>query len=356
MNVSAVAAEYLAIRTRAGKAANTLRVDATLLPRFAAHLDDPDFAELTKDKVASFFYGTGGIMDAHVTSTKGQEYRVAVQPSTHNHYRARLSVFLRWAKDNGYTALGNLLADVDPMKEPKKRRLQPSPNLLLEFLDAAECARDRAYLAVALNTACRASELTAIRVGDVDLDRGTVFVTIIKTKEEDEMPITSDLDRELRAWLVAYSELLGRPLREDDCLFPARTGNTIKTHYFDAELGQRVYERTPFVYHPDKPITRTEGIVKGALEKLGLPTRYQGTHTVRRAVSRAYFDMLSESLGYDAALRTVSALLHHANMSTTERYLGLSSERARRDATLQGQPFLSAMVSQENVVPLRRAQ
>jgi hypothetical protein len=43
-------------------------------------------------------------------------------------------------------------------------------------------------------------------------------------------------------------------------------------------------------------------------------------------------------------------------MATTERYLGLSSERRRRDETMKGKPFLTAMVSQENVVPLRRAQ
>jgi hypothetical protein len=65
---------------------------------------------------------------------------------------------------------------------------------------------------------------------------------------------------------------------------------------------------------------------------------------------------MSSELGYDAALRTVSALLHHSNMATTERYLGLSSEKKRRDQTLKGRPFLTAMVSNENVVPLRRAR
>jgi integrase len=170
------------------------------------------------------------------------------------------------------------------------------------------------------------------------------------------MPLTADLERELRVWFEEYAALLGRPLRDDDYLFPSRSGNQIKTHYFDEELGRRVYERTPYVWHADRPVERTEKIVKGALERLGLPTRYEGTHTVRRAVARAYFDKLSEEAGYDAALRTVSALLHHRNMATTERYLGLSSERRRRDETMKGQPFLTSMVSQQNVVPLRPAR
>jgi integrase len=234
--------------------------------------------------------------------------------------------------------------------------MQPSPGILLQLLDQAECAMHRAYLAAAVNTACRASELQALKVGDVDFAQSEVFVTVIKTKEEDEMPLTADLERELRVWFEEYAALLGRPLRDDDYLFPSRSGNQIKTHYFDEELGRRVYERTPYVWHADRPVERTEKIVKGALERLGLPTRYEGTHTVRRAVARAYFDKLSEEAGYDAALRTVSALLHHRNMATTERYLGLSSERRRRDETMKGQPFLTSMVSQQNVVPLRQAR
>jgi integrase len=348
--------EYLDIRQRSGKADNTMRVDETLLPRFVEHLGNPDFDKLSSTHVRDFFYGAGGIMDTHTTRIKGQPVREAVGPGTHNNYRARLKVFFSFCKASGFTALDNYLTGVDPLPEPKRRRQQPAPSLLLQLLDQAECAMHRAYLATAVNTACRASEITNMRVGDIDFARSEVFVTVIKTREEDEMPLTADLERELRVWLVEYAELLGRPLREDDYLFPARTGNAIATHYLDEATGERVYVRTPFVWHPDRPVQRTEKIVKHALAAVGLPTRYEGTHTIRRAVARAYFDALSSDAGYDAALRTVSALLHHSNMATTERYLGLSSERKRRDETMKGRPFLTAMVSQENVVPLRRAQ
>jgi integrase len=265
-------------------------------------------------------------------------------------------VFFTYCKNNGFTHLDNYLSSVEPLPEVKKSRMQPAPTILLQLLDQAECSMHRAYMATAINTACRASEITAMKVGDVDFARSELFVTVIKTREEDEMPLTADLARELRAWLTEYAGMLGRPLRADDHLFPARSGNQIATHYLDEQTGRRVYVRTPFVWHPDRPVERTEKIVKGALAKLGLPTRYEGTHTLRRAVARAYFDSMSSELGYDAALRTVSALLHHSNMATTERYLGLSSEKKRRDQTLKGRPFLTAMVSNENVVPLRRAR
>lgn len=354
--LSSAVAKYLAIRQRSGKADNTMRVDRTLLPRFTAHLQDPSFEQLTSHNVRDFFYGPGGLMDSHTTRIKGQPVREPVGPGTHNAYRKRLKVFFAFCKAEGYTHLDNYLSGVEALPEPRRKRQQPAPSILLMLLDQAQCRMHRAYLATAINTACRASEITGMKVGDVDFARSELFVTVIKTREEDEMPLTADLERELRAWMIEYQQLLGRPLRDEDYLFPARSGNLIARNYVDETTGRRVLERTPYVWHSDRPVQRTEKIVKGALEALGLPTRYEGTHTLRRAVARAYFDSMSTELGYDAALRTVSALLHHSNMATTERYLGLSSERKRRDLTMKGKPFLTAMVSQDNVVQLRRAQ
>jgi len=77
-----------------------------------------------------------------------------------------------------------------------------------------------------------------------------------------------------------------------------------------------------------------ERVVQQALAALGLPTKHQGTHTIRRAAARHFFDSMSSDVGYDAALRTVSAMLHHKSSATTEQYLGLSSERKRRDDRL----------------------
>lgn len=70
-------------------------------------------------------------------------------------------------------------------------------------------------------------------------------------------------------------------------------------------------------------------------------------------MARAVFDQLVKTTGYDGALRTTSAVLNHKNATTTEMYLGLSSERKRRDDLMRGKPFLSAMVDTSNVVTLR---
>ena len=103
-------------------------------------------------------------------------------------------------------------------------------------------------------------------------------------------------------------------------------------------------------------MTHPERVVQSALALVGLPTDHEGVHTLRRAGARNFFDFLvaDPSFGYDGALRTVSAFLHHKNVATTEHYLGLSSERERRDKVLRGQRFLAAMVDQSNVLELSR--
>lgn len=358
--VSEAVAEYLEQRFRQGRADNTLRSDRGLLPRFVAHVGDRQFESLTAQHVTDFFYAAGGLMDEHAINIPGRPSTAAVGPSTHNLYRQRLQHFLTWAQREGYTKTSNYVSGVTPMQLTRRRRQQPKPQILLDLLDAAGSARDRAYIALALNTALRASEITRIKVGDVDFDSYEIFVTVIKTHEEDLQPLTADLEKELRVWLREYTRLIGRPLRDEDYLFPNRHGGQFVAGggSYD-ENGQYCRTMTPFVYTPDRPLRRSEMIVQHALKAVGLPTRYEGTHTIRRAVARAYFDQLSTAAGYDAALRTVSALLHHSGIQTTERYLGLSSERARRDSTLKGLPFLSAMVAApataDNVIPLRRA-
>lgn len=100
------------------------------------------------------------------------------------------------------------------------------------MLESAECPRDRAILAVAMNTGLRRSSLRDLRVGDVDLDTLNLHVRIAKTKLEDGMPMTADLHDELKRWLIRYST---------DCAeCPARpTEVTSASYLFAAKSGPR---------------------------------------------------------------------------------------------------------------------
>jgi integrase len=336
--------EYVLMRT-ARKAATTAANEAFVVRRFAASLGDIQVRHLRPQMVADWFYGIDGVMNPHLT--RDRKHRAPIKASTHNYYRTRLAGFFRFCTQRGWLKV-DLLMHVDPLPVPQTKRQQPAPHVLLGLLEVADNARDRAYLALAINTGLRASEIVALRVGDVDLDSGYLAVVIRKTGDVDDQPITQDLDVELRRWLIAYANDLERPLQGSDYLFPARKGSVWR--YVRADDGNWEKQRTAPTWRTEKPLSHSHRVVQEALRRAGLPTLHEGTHTIRRAVARAFFDSMGSDVGYDAALRTVSALLHHKSSATTEKYLGLSSEVRRRDQLLRGQAFLTALVDRENVV------
>lgn len=329
------------------KAPATLKADRYVLGMLVQYLNDPVLVSLTPEDVRRWFYGPQGVMDEHVSASFGVRLRKAVSPATHNHYRSRVKCFLTWCADEGYVKRNDYMRRIKPMKINRAVRQRPAPHLLLDLLDAAAGPRERAFIATALNTALRSNEIAGMRVGQVNLDDGFIHVIISKTGTEDEQPISSDLDVEIRRWLVAYQEEIGRPLNPEDYLFPNREGGQI-SHYDEDRNCIRVPMRT----RPDRPITNTHRVVQAAMAKIGLPTFKEGTHTIRRAVARAYFDEVAKEKGDVAALRETAALLHHDSLATTEAYLGTTPEKENRNRRIKGQPFLTAMVSQENVVQL----
>lgn len=345
--------EYLRGLAARRRSPETIRVDVGVLGRLVRDLGDIQVGNIKPSHIENWFYGPKGLMGEHLTEQWGRKSNAGIAPSTHNQYRSRLKVFFDWCTKRGYVRT-DLLEHVEPMKVPAKHRQRPAPVTLLRILEAAENPRDRAWIAMGLNTALRSNEMKRILVGDVDLEAGFFEATISKTGDVDDVPISSDLDRELRQWMAAYAEEIGRPLEHDDYLFPSRQGGLI-SHYEIEEDGERVCVRVPYAWRPKQGMGRTERIIKAALESLNLPTKYEGTHTIRRAVALAYFESVSKDQGDVAALRETAALLHHKNLHTTERYLGMTAEKTRRDRRLRGKPFLSALVSTEaeNVVPLR---
>jgi integrase len=337
---------YLEWRKARGYAESTMKTDNRILRRFARDMRDIQMRNLRPSHVENWFYGPGGLTRAHKGDNYGTNIMAPITPATHNQYRSRLAVFFEWTTKRGLTR-HDMLEDVPFQKVPKRERIRPAPDVLLRFLDSTDIPRDRAYLAIAVNSALRTSEIRRMLVGDVDFDYGFIKVRISKGGGEDLLPMTQDLEVELRRWFEAYEKEIGRPLQDSDYLLPLLTAQRFSHYETDPETGKRVLRLTPRVLDPSKPIKeRTEYIVKRALEQVGLPTRYEGTHTIRRAVARAYFDQMSQTGGYDSALRATSALLHHSSTLTTERYLGLSVERTRRDKMMRGKPFLTAMLQQ----------
>lgn len=333
--------EYLKHRS-AKCAPTTAENEGFVLRRFAAWYGDVQMRHLTPEKVADWFFGDDGLLQPHVTRDRRQ--RAPVQASTANYYRTRLASFFRWATKRGLIRR-DLLEEVEPLTPERPQRLRLTPAELLHLLRTTPDPRDRGFLALLMNTGFRAGTATALRVGDVDLDLEVISVWVSKSRLHDEFPMTADLRAELSTWLREYALRIRRPLQPDDYLFPARTAS-VYAWITDAD-GEKRTIRTEPKLNPQAVLRHPERVVQEALRASGLPTRGEGCHTIRRSVARALFDGLAAEKSYDAALRTVSATLHHRSQATTEIYLGLSSELAQRDAALRGKPFLSARQPQD---------
>jgi integrase len=303
--------------------------DASVLRRFVEGVKDPQVHNLSAE-TAEFYF-------AALTNQ---------QPSSYNKVLQRVRLFLAFCARRGWTA-GDPLAELRARRVPSKERMRLNGNQLRRLVECTEHPRDRALLACAVGTALRASDLIALTVGDLDLESGYLRVSIQKTQAEDRLPITQDLDAEMRRWLVWYAERLamsGLSLTSDMRLFPS----------MGATNSARVPRGRPLKYAHPKPWTKAShpaAIVQRGLLRIGIDqTRHEGLHTIRRSVGRLVFEHAS-ALGHDSSLRVTAALLGHKSTQTTELYLGLSLDKTKRDNLLRGQSFLGN-ADASNVVPL----
>lgn len=316
-------------------AATTLANDWSLLRNFTRAMGpDKQVHTLTQRKVEQWF----------ATEAKRQ------RASSYNKVRTRVKGFIEFSRRRGWVT-HDLLAEVGTIRVPKRERMKLSPVELVDLPSHTDSARDHAFVVLACNTALRANEIVGLRVRDVDLGTGSLHVTVTKSAIEDQMPISMELDVELRQWFKLYATDAG-PLQPDWHLFPQRkpgAGRYIKSESLGTTYVGHVYGELL----PEKSLRNPAEIVQRVLRAQGHTlTPGEGVHTIRRSVARAYFDARVNA-GYDGALRETSALLHHSSSQVTEQYLSLSTEKLGRDRAMKGKPFLTSMIDPENVTPIR---
>jgi len=189
------------------------------------------------------------------------------------------------------------------LDSPKVRKYLPKAiskeevDLLLSApaaVDTARGRRDCAILELLYATGMRVSEVVGLNVGDVDPASGTVRC-VGKGNKERVIPI---YDRAIKA----VEEYLER----------ARL-----------QLLKRPDQRALFLNHRGNRLT-SQGlwlIIKRYVEQLGIKTAVT-PHTLRHSFA-------THLLNGGADLRNVQELLGHANISTTQVYTQVSSDRLR---------------------------
>jgi integrase len=268
-----------------------------------------------------------------------------LSPGAYNQALTRLRGFDAYCREQGYYNRSLVSRQVTTKADPPKQRTRYSAKELLAIIEAAENPRDRMLVALLANTALRAGEAVALRWGDVDLDEGYLAVTIFKSSKVDRRPITAGLDRELRRWKAYVTNECGYP-PDHWFLVPAKS-----SFRWEMKAGEEPQRNNLGRLRPERKLGQPYRCVQAALKRLGLPADKEGGHTIRRSVALIYFEQLVAE-GYDDALLTVSALLNHANVIVTQRYLGLDRHVEKRDATLKGVEFLTDGLESATVTAL----
>lgn len=238
---------------------------------------------------------------------------------------------------------------VRPFRGVPKSRLRIPVEKFPALLEAAHDPVERIVIALGLYQFHRGGEIAALRIRDVDLAGPIPRISKInfKSKKLDRLPISTELDQELRRWFLAYQEDQGRPLDPEWYLCPARK----KPHPVRLPGGRYtvVYPGVGGIYRPNRPIAQPHNVAKRVLERAGYSVRdevgtsnREGVHTLRRSGARAFYDRLRTDTTHDDANRTVQAMLGHATFATTEVYLGIDIDRSKRDELIAGKPMFPA--------------
>lgn len=307
------------LRERAATyAVNTVRNDKSALSKLEGVLGDVEVADIDRQSMIRVL--------SYVRTTRNA--------SSTNSIHGTYSAFFRWCR-----AERLMPPDQDPLlnvrylavqdKQRQRVPLHDFPTLL----EVAPDPQHRMLTALGLFLFLRASEAVSLRISDVDLSEGTINVTIWKTGDSDLMVIPPELDVELRRWFRYYQDECG-PLDDNWYLVPAKVQAGWGKHRLN----------------PTRPISRPQEVVGRVLEAHGVRVPGESMHCLRRSGARALFNELVDG-GIDGALEIVQTMLHHKSVVMTERYLGITHSRAKRDALIREQGLFPSL-SASNIVAL----
>lgn len=337
-------ADYLKYRKSEGLAELTVKGDREALGAMVQHMKK--FGRREPDGVY-----VHSITHDHITHVL-VEMSETRSPRSMSITHSQFNRFFKWA-----VTTKRMKSDDNPMgerKAPKWHKRMRDRLPASEFprlLDACTHPRDRILVALGLYLMARISEIRTIRLSSVMLPLGEIHVRIHKSGIDDFMPISEELDIELRRWLKYYSEHCGG-LRPHYYLVPNKTSPIPQKNPVPGMQGA-LMDPLSAVLQPEKEISRRSALaVRNALERIGFPIyddkgklKGEGTHTLRRSGGRAMFDGARQS-GVEGSLTRVKTMLHHASITDTEWYIGANLDKVERDEAVKGKkifPQLDAM-------------
>lgn len=283
--------EYLEIER--GRSVKTVINYERYIDRFLTFAKITDPKDLTEELVREF-----RLYLNRQSGTKVGGRRDPMKRRTQNYYLIALRAFLKFLRKRGISSLSPErieLAKVperslDLISENELKRLMDSPKT-----DSLQGKRDRAILELLFSTGLRVSELCSLSIDDVDLTRDE-FSVRGKGDKVRVVFLSDEAKSAIKNYLADRKDM-------DDALF-IRYGK--KAHVGeDARVTPRTIQR----------------VLKQYATKAGI-TRKVTPHVIRHSFAT---DLLSNG----ADLRSVQALLGHANIGTTQIYTHVTDSHLR---------------------------
>jgi len=213
---------------------------------------------------------------------------------------AALRSFYRFLIAEGY-AKENPFADLPNPKQEKKLPMflteeQVERLLTIDFPNNFSGTRNKAVLEVLYSTGGRVSEIAGIKIDDLDLTRGLVSL-FGKGRKQRLAALGRYALSAIEKYIPRREARLAKTKRETQALFINKNGGPLSSRSIEA-------------------------IVTKALIMAGLWKRGLSAHTLRHSFA-------THLLNRGADLRFVQEMLGHKNLSTTQIYTHLSTDKLR---------------------------
>jgi site-specific recombinase XerD len=283
--------EYLEIER--GRSVKTVENYDRYITRFLNFSKIKNPSELTEEQVREF-----RLFLNRQAGTKVGGRQETMKRRTQNYYLIALRAFLKFMRKRGVSSLSP--ERIELAKVPERSLDLISPTELSRLInsptkDSLEGKRDRAILELFFSTGLRVSELCSLSIDDVDLTRDE-FSVRGKGDKVRVVFLSDDAKVSIKEYLTARKDM-------DDALF-IRYGKK-------ANVGDE----------PRITPRAVQRLLKKHAAKAGI-TRKVTPHVLRHSFAT---DLLSNG----ADLRSVQALLGHANIGTTQIYTHVTDSHLR---------------------------
>jgi site-specific recombinase XerD len=212
------------------------------------------------------------------------------------HYHGALRTFYNWLLGEGLVS-GSPLETVKPPKVPEMVIQPLAPEDIRRLLDRCDGktalgSRNRAIILLLFDTGLRLSELSALELSDIDIERGTILVREGKGQKQRVVHMGSCCQKAVWRWVSIFRE------SSSDRLLVSLEGEPLEARGVQA-LVKRLFERA--------------GVAGG-----------RGCHRLRHTFAIEY-------LRAGGDLISLQYLLGHGSLEMVKRYLGtLNADDAAR--------------------------